>query len=254
VRFDPAFLERDPLLRTLSPAAAALGPLDDFPEPARLDAVFRGEPPVRFVAAAPRRRGAPLDVRALYDARITLDREVPTRPRCWHDLMNALVWGTFPRAKRALHERQHRAIAARIAPGSRTLPPTRSSELDALALLDEGGIVVLSTRPQDLRAAAGGDRKELRRALTAGEARAIVFGHAIYESLVLGVRPAIVAAVVLREADGASWVEQVDAALSAWLREDGSATTPRDLARVDLDVVRAGPSSPLPRLRLRPAD
>ncbi|MCL2449874.1 MAG: DUF3025 domain-containing protein, partial [Polyangiaceae bacterium] len=193
------------------------------------------------VSAAPRRRrGATVDPRALYDTRITLDREVPTRPQCWHDLMNALVWGTFPRAKRALHERQYRAIAERIAPGAGALPPTRSRELDALALLDEGGVVLLASRPEELGGALRGDGEALRRALSEGSARAVVFGHAIYESLVLGVRPAIVAAVTLAAGagGGSSWVDDADAALSTWLREERRAMSPRDLARVDLDIVR----------------
>lgn len=169
----------DPLFWPLASAARAFAGYDDFPPVDALTSVFGGDAPVRFVPAAPRRRrGGSVDVRALYDARITLDREVPTRHRCLHDLMNVLVWGTFPLAKSALHARQHRAIAERLAPGARRLPPTRTPELDALALLDEGGVVLVSHPSTD-------------------GATTLVFGHAIYESLVLGVAPAVVAAIVL---------------------------------------------------------
>ncbi len=178
----------EPLFRPLARAAKALSGFDDFPPIEALSRVFSGEPPVRFVPAAPRRRrGAPLDTRALYDARITLDREVPTRERCWHDLMNVLVWGTFPRAKMALHARQHRAIVERLVPGTCRLPPARTPELDALALLDEGGVILPRAAADD----AGAEDMGVP----------IVFGHAIYESLVLGVAPAIVAAIALRVDD-----------------------------------------------------
>jgi hypothetical protein len=245
VPFDPAFLDRDPLVSVLSRAAGSLGVLDDFPSVERLTRVFDGEPPVRFVPAQPRRRRrAPVDPRALYDARITLDREVPTRPRCWHDFMNALAWGTFPRAKRILHARQHAAIAARVEPGARLLPPTRSSELDALALLDEGGVVVLAGRPQELGPAPRVDREALRHALAQGRAEAVVFGHAVHESLVLGARPAILAAVVLPREEGAqSLAERADARLAAWLGTPGSASSPRELARVEVDDLRTGRGS-----------
>jgi len=234
--FDPRFLERSPLFWPLAPAARALLERDpqsarvdrgtaaspDFPPVHSLDRVFgddRRDAPVRFVPAAPRsrrgRRPQPIDLRALYDARITLDRVVPTRARSWHDLMNALVWGTFPRAKRALHARQHRAITARVDPGARTLPPARTRELDALALLDEGGVV-----------------------LPAGDvARAVVFGHAIYESLALGVPPVVVAALALDAPEGTP--RAVDEALAREIEDGARFRTPAELRRVALPFSRA---------------
>jgi hypothetical protein len=217
--FDPGFLERSPLFWPVLPAARSLfahESLRDFPPVQSLDRVFGGDvnAPVRFVPAAPRprrgRRPPAVDVDALYDARITLERVVPTRARCWHDLMNALVWGTFPRAKRALHARQHRAIVERVTPGARTLPPARTRELDALALLDEGGVVL-----------PGGD-----------VTRAVVFGHAIYESLALGVPPAVVAAITL----DAGAPTAVDEALAGRIEDGARFRTPDELSRVALPM------------------
>lgn len=94
----------------------------------------------------------------MYDARIVNEGVVPTREGSWHDLMNALVWATFPKAKKALHTRQHGLV--RVAEPGESL--RRPRELDALALLDEGGVAVLRD----------GSR--------------VVFGHAIYEGYVLG--------------------------------------------------------------------
>jgi hypothetical protein len=67
--------------------------------------------------------------------------EVPTRPHNLHDLLNALVWARFPRAKLALCER-HMAVARareRTPPGTQRL---RSREQDAAAMLDEGGMLL----------------------------------------------------------------------------------------------------------------
>jgi hypothetical protein len=223
--FDPRFAERSPLFWPLARALRDLGDLGSdgaLPEVAALGRVFDRPAPVRFVASPPRprrrRHREGVDVGALYDARITLESVVPTRPGSLHDFMNALVWGTFPAAKLALHARQHRAIAERIPPGARTLPPTRTRELDALALLDEGG-VILPVFPPGARARAGGGP--------------IVFGHAIYESLALGVRPAVVAALEL-PLEGTSLLAAADAALAARIEDRASFGSPEELSRVDL--------------------
>jgi hypothetical protein len=226
--FDPHFLMRDALFWPLARAARGLDRYDDFPPVEALAGVFDDDPPVRFVSAAPRRRRAPLDPRALYDARITLDRAVPTRARCWHDLMNALVWGTFPRAKRALHARQHRAVAERLEPGARTLPPARTPELDALALLDEGGVVLLSRDRLLARDPAHG--------LGPAGQRTVVFGHAIYESLVLGVAPAVVAAIELAVHRGfekdSDVLRAVDLALASTIEDETMLRSPGELRRI----------------------
>ena len=234
--FDPGFLGRSRLLWPLEAAAARLGTLDDFPAPTALERVFEGDAPVRFVTAVPRgRRRTTIDAASLYDGRITLERTVPTRARCWHDLMNALVWGTFPAAKRALHARQHHAIAGRLAPGARVLPPTRTAELDALALVDEGGVLVPADDPAAMRAALRAGAGALRAAVIAGRADAVVFGHAIFESLVLGVAPAAVAAVVLpRETTPEESLRRIDAALATVLGDPAHFQAPSELCRVEL--------------------
>jgi len=182
----------------------------------------------------------------LYDARIVLDAEVPTRGGCWHDLMNALVWGTFPRSKLALHTRQHRAIEARVAPGARTLPATRSRELDALALFDEGGVALLAPDPTRLRSAPARGRRPISGPeLASDDVDAVVFGHAIYESLVLGVRPAVVAGVVVERttARGATDIASaVDQQLATLLRDPEAMKSPSELVRVDLDLFSRRPS------------
>jgi hypothetical protein len=233
--FDPAFLARSPLLWPLEGAAGRLRFGDDFPSVDALARVFATVPPVRFVPATPRaRRRQAIDAATLYDGRITLGRCVPTRAACWHDLMNALVWGTFPAAKRALHERQHRAIAARLEPGARVLPPRRTPELDALALLDEGGVIVLADDPAATLAHLRTGPGALHASIEGGRADAIVFGHAIFESLVLGVAPTAVAAAALpRDVAAPDPLGQIDAAFAAALGDPRRFLAPGELCRVD---------------------
>lgn len=205
--FDPRFFERSALFAPIAEAAASFAECTDWPELEAIDRALAARAGVRFVAAErrPRRQRGPVALGDLYDTRIARG-EVPTRPRNWHDFLNALVWATFPRAKTALHARQHGAIRAWAFNESsvvRQLPNARTRELDALALVDEGGVLV----------AGGGGRA--------------VFGHALYEGLVLGV-PAMIARAV-------PVAELTDAALAARL---------------------AGPLSPeiLPRQALTPEE
>jgi hypothetical protein len=176
VDWDPSFFRASPLFWPIAPAAAKLEGFARWPEPEELSCLFEGEAPVRFVPAAPRaRRGRRLGASERYDALISEHRLVPTRRGSWHDVLNALVWATFPSAKLALHARQHRAITSRLGPDLR-LPGGRTRDQDAVAMLDEGGVVLLQ---------GGGETPS-----------PIVFGHAIYERLVCDGRVTLWAAAV----------------------------------------------------------
>lgn len=135
---------------------------------------------VRFVPARPR-------AELSYDAAIVLHGVVPTRPGGLHDLMNALVWATFPASKRALHTRQLRLVRERLDGEGRRVLQNRSPEGDGVAMIDEGGIVVLARDAEPLRASLERrDVEPLRRAVGAGDARCVVFGHALYEHIARG--------------------------------------------------------------------
>src|SRR5262249_3967183 len=141
--FDGRFFEKH---RECWPIAKAAGTFADrtaWPEVEEYDALFAGwdpsaSPPVRFVSAPVKRRRppGPVDRAELYDAMIAVRGVVPTRAGMWHDYLNALVWASFPRAKLALHRRQHAAIERWLPPGATQLPNARTPELDTLALLD----------------------------------------------------------------------------------------------------------------------
>lgn len=122
----------------------------------RLDLVL-GERSVRFDEQRGKRRGRLASLEDAYEARIDARGLVPTRA-CLHDFANALVWALFPRSKRALAARQHRALRRDVPTFEGMLPNARSEERDVLAMLDEGAI------------------------LLAGD-RTFVFGHAILEHL-----------------------------------------------------------------------
>lgn len=209
--FNGRFFEHDARFAAIASVASSFVEYTDWPDTAAIDRALSERAGVRFVAAArrPRRQRGPVALGDLYDAHIARG-EVPTRERNWHDLLNAIVWATFPKSKRALHTRQHAALQAwaranapaepdadgdaRVA----RLPNARTRELDALALVDEGGVLV------------------------AGNAR-VIFGHALYEGFVLRV-PAMIAR-------GIPLAEATDEALAARLMLP---VTPEELPRVPL--------------------
>lgn len=173
--FKARFFEADPRFWPLVPAARRFADHGDWPAPEELSA-----PGVRFVAASkPRRaRRRVREPGGGYDARIVAG-EVPTRPASWHDFLNALVWATFPASKQRLHARQESAIRERLPAGAQTLPNARTREQDALALLDEGGVILLRAADACL---------------------SIGFGHALYEGLVME-RPPVTASALAFELD-----------------------------------------------------
>jgi hypothetical protein len=151
--------------------------------------------PVRFAPAEPKRtrsrRDAPLELGRLYDGRIALHAEVPCLDHSYHDLFNVLAWAAFPRAKRALHARQFKALEQWVPPGASRLPNRRLREQDALTVFDEGGSVVVTRGTRLARASApqelAGD----------GSSVFVLFGHALMEHVAYGRNAVRSAAVVL---------------------------------------------------------
>lgn len=199
------FFEQDARFWPIAPAARAFAEHSDFPAPEELVA-----PGVSFVSARkPRRARRQLPPDTAYDTRI-LRGEVPTRPRSWHDFLNALVWATFPASKRAVHTLQAALLERARLPGSGALPNARARAHDALALLDEGGVLVLACEGQTL---------------TLG------FGHALYEALVRG-GPSVTASALrfelVRLPTAAEAAAVADTLLAARLQKP---LFPADLAR-----------------------
>lgn len=234
VLWDPDLASRSPLFAPLAGAMERLASEMEregstFPQPETIDAALGAAAGVRFERQRPvsRRQRVPRDPAKMYDARIAREGCVPTRPGSWHDLMNALVWATFPKAKRALHERQH-GLVVPAAPGESA---RRSREQDALALFDEGGLVVA----RRVSSSASPTEGELAAEIAAGSATAFVFGHAIYEGVVLG-RGAPLASVlcVVCERPDAR-VADADEALARIVTDRTRLVEPSDMLRLRAD-------------------
>ncbi|HEX6242098.1 MAG TPA: DUF3025 domain-containing protein [Polyangiales bacterium] len=178
---------------------------------------------LRFVDAGPKRRRSgkhAIDLTSLYEGRIVLRGEVPTRADDWHDFFNALSFAAFPRAKWALHARGYQLLARSVTPDTRRLPAARTREQDALALFDEGGVALVV--PPDVAEDLGPDNRALDELALSlwreGRARLVPFGHALYEHLVeglacpLGMLHAV--RLDLRALAPEHWLDALDASLS----------------------------------------
>jgi len=184
---------RDALLQ--SPLFAPLHPIlaelvaDGFPTLRECNALLLARPPgiavqsgalLRFVAHQPGK----LPFEAQYEPRCYLTGEVPTREGNWHDLLNALVWMTFPKAKSALNARHYHALmqegtAGKAEPGSQ-----RGAVRDVNTLLDESGVLVVYTDPELAGLVRDFKWKELfwqRRAQIHANMGFYLFGHGLYD-------------------------------------------------------------------------
>jgi len=122
-----------------------------------------------------------LPFEAQYEPRCYLKGEVPTREDNWHDLLNALVWFTFPKAKAAINVRHFEALTTGQDDARHS---QRGAVRDTNTLLDESGVIVpyadaeLAGLLRDFR------WKELfwqRRAEVQSGMGFYLFGHGLYE-------------------------------------------------------------------------
>jgi hypothetical protein len=129
--------------------------------------------PLKFVEQA--RAGAFEDK---YEPRAYLRGEVQFRSGGWHDVFNALMWLTFPGAKAALNARHYRALKAQHSNGE----TNRTALQDALTLLDESGVIVVTCDAALGRLLATHQWKELfwvRRHKVMQHMRFYLFGHGL---------------------------------------------------------------------------
>ncbi|MHB1144064.1 MAG: DUF3025 domain-containing protein [Thiobacillus sp.] len=112
-----------------------------------------------------------------YESHILQTGQVPTRADTWHDVLNALVWLRFPRFKAALNAAHGKAIA--LEADSR-----RGRRRDALTVLDESGVWVVSRDPALPELLAGRAWRALfweARARVESDMCFVVVGHALLE-------------------------------------------------------------------------
>ncbi len=172
MKFDhPAFAPYRELIDTLE-LARALPPLDALnAQAAALGTSNARGLPLRFFAPDGR-----LSARD-YETHILRSGQVPTRADTWHDVLNALVWLRFPRFKAALNAAHGEAIA--VETGTR-----RGRRRDALTVLDESGVWVISrdpTLPGLLVGRAWDTLFREARSRVETEMRFVVVGHALLE-------------------------------------------------------------------------
>jgi hypothetical protein len=91
--------------------------------------------PLRFVA----QQSGKLSFEAQYEPRCYLTGEVQMRAHNWHDLLNALVWLTFPKTKSILNARHFHALIEEQA----SVNTRRGAVRDVNTLLDESGVIVV---------------------------------------------------------------------------------------------------------------
>lgn len=180
-------LLQSPLFAPLHPILATLK-CGEFPSMQDCNALLLAhQPPIAVQSGLPLRFVAQeygkLPFEAQYEPRCYLKGEAPTREHNWHDLLNALVWLTFPGAKAAINARHFQALTgAHDASESR-----RGAVRDMNTLFDESGVVVacadagLAELLRDFR------WRELfwqRRAQVQSAMGFYLFGHGLYEKAI----------------------------------------------------------------------
>ncbi len=122
-----------------------------------------------------------LPFEAQYEPRCYLKGEVPTRSNNWHDLFNALVWFTFPKAKAAINLRHYQELTAQV---DAMTGSQRGAVRDTNTLLDESGVIVPCADAALAELLRNFQWKELfwrRRVEVQHSMGFYVFGHGLYE-------------------------------------------------------------------------
>ena len=240
----PLFAPLYPILNKLSSHS--------FPTLQKCNALLESQPStitvqsgarLRFVAHEPGK----LPFEAQYEPRCYLNGEVPTRTDNWHDLLNVLVWLTFPKTKAAINARHYHAlmkagVVADVESGSE-----RGAVRDVNTLLDESGVIVAYSKDEFGEDLAGLLRdfkwKELfwhRREQVGARMGFYLIGHGLYEKalrpyvgmtgqgLLLAVEPAFFAWPLSRR------LEHLDSLLADYLAEPQHCRSTRDLSPVPL--------------------
>lgn len=174
-----------------------------------------------------------------YEPRIYLKGEVQIRHQNWHDLLNALVWLTFPRAKAAINARHYHALQAQQARGAVNRGPGQ----DAMTLFDEGGVIVVSCDPALLQLIEERQWKALfwrERQRLIHDMRFYLFGHALYEKALKPFTGITARGMLLPVHEGfltlplASQLRQVDGLAAKRLADEKVTSAPADFPPVPI--------------------
>ena len=239
--WDPDFAERSPMFEPLRAAARELR-TPYWPGCDDLNCIIQSRSSPIFTAGGRLlcfvdQQSRPQGFEDRYEPRIFLRGEVQLRSCNWHDLLNALVWLTFPRAKAALNRRHYHELQRQLASGE----PNRGPAQDALTLLDEGGAIVAAAEPALGALLSGFEWKELfwrRRTEVVRSMRFWLFGHALYEKALAPFVGVTGRGVIFEVADGflamplAQQFAELDARLAGCIDDPARLAGTRELAPV----------------------
>ena len=238
-----AALLQSPLFAPLHPILADLE-AGGFPTLQDCNALLTSRPllitvqsgsPLRFVA----QECGKLPFEAQYEPRCYLKGEVQMRAHNWHDLLNALVWLTFPKTKSILNARHYDALIEERA----SAIPRRGAVRDVNTLLDESGVIVVYANADLAELLRNFKWKELfwqRREQVRAGMGFYLFGHGLYEKalqpyvgmtgqgLLLAVEPAFFSWPLAQQ------LAYLDSLLADYLAAPGHCRSTRDLSPVPL--------------------
>lgn len=241
--WEPQALLASPLFAALAPVIRQM-PASHFPtlEDGNALLLARRPPiavsnghPVRFVPQAHGR----LAFEAQYEPRCYLCGEVQTRADNWHDLLNALVWLTFPRAKAAINARHYQSLM-NVEPDAGS---QRGAVRDTNTLLDESGVIVVHADDELAGLLRDFRWKELfwqRREQVRNRMGFYLFGHGLYEK---ALQPYVGMTgqgwLVRVEAEFFGWplaqqLDHLDESLAAYLADPEHGRSTRELAPIPL--------------------
>ncbi len=243
--WDQDALLQSPLFAPLHPVIARLA-AEPFPTLEDFNALLEAYQPeiavqqggaLRFVEQG---RGR-LAFEAQYEPRCYLTGEVQTRRDNWHDLLNALVWLTFPNAKAAINTRHYHALTNALLATDST--SQRGAVRDTNTLLDESGVIVAYADAELAGLLRDFQWKELfwaRRERVNSHMGFYVFGHGLYEK---ALQPYIgmtgQGLLLAVEADFFNWPQaqqlaHLDCALADYLADPQHCRSTRELSPVPL--------------------
>lgn len=220
---------------------------DGFPSLDKLNALLDAHQPaitvqsgceLRFVEQG---RGR-LAFEEQYEPRCYFKGEVQTRSDNWHDLFNALVWLTFPRAKAAINVRHYQALT-KITAAAGGMRSQRGAVRDTNTLLDESGVIVVYADAELAGLLRDFQWKALflqRRDQVKRQMGFYLFGHGLYEKalnpylgmtgqgLLLAVEPGFFCWPLVLQ------LAHLDGLLADYLADPGRCLTTRELSPVPL--------------------
>jgi len=240
-------LLQSPLFSPLHPSLASLKS-DGFPTLQDCNALLEAHHPSITVQSGTRLRFVPQECGKLpferqYEPRCYLNGEVPTRENNWHDLLNVLVWLTFPKAKAAINARHYHALLKKNVADDIKVGSQRGAVRDANTLLDESGVIVVYADAELAGLLRGFKWKELfwqRRELVRASMWFYLFGHGLYEKALqpyVGMTGQGLLLAVAPEFFGwpqAQRLAYLDTLLASHLADPNYCRSTRDLAPVPL--------------------